>query len=108
MYAHWYEEGTWSGKSGGIEPDGSPIHVQGQTRFLVNDNCKVGHEGKKFQFGHDSGRITDPSHPPQTWPAFDYKIHTNRLTRANIMKVAEMVITRTFTKWEKHLQEKQS
>jgi len=41
VYAHWYEEGTFSGKSKGIEPDGSPLTVQGQTRFWVDDNLKI-------------------------------------------------------------------
>lgn len=41
VYAHWYEEGSWSGKSQGIEPDGSPLTVQGQTRFLVDDDLKI-------------------------------------------------------------------
>jgi hypothetical protein len=60
VYAHWYEEGTWSGASGGIEPDGSDLDVEGQTRFLVNDD----------------------------------------------LKITEMVVTRTFSVWEKKLQEK--
>ncbi len=41
VYAHWYEEGSWSGKSSGIEPDGSPLTVQGQTRFLVDNDLKI-------------------------------------------------------------------
>eukprot|EP00584_Thalassiosira_punctigera_P024815 CAMPEP_0172556364 /NCGR_PEP_ID=MMETSP1067-20121228/65690_1 /TAXON_ID=265564 ORGANISM="Thalassiosira punctigera, Strain Tpunct2005C2" /NCGR_SAMPLE_ID=MMETSP1067 /ASSEMBLY_ACC=CAM_ASM_000444 /LENGTH=244 /DNA_ID=CAMNT_0013345157 /DNA_START=48 /DNA_END=782 /DNA_ORIENTATION=- len=41
VYAHWYETGAWSGESGGIRPDGSPLNVQGQTRFLVNDDLKI-------------------------------------------------------------------
>lgn len=57
VYAHWYEEGSFSGKSQGIEPDGSPLTVQGQTRFHVN----------------------------------------------NDLKIDEIVITRTFSKWEEQL-----
>ncbi len=60
VYAHWYEEGTFSGKSQGIEPDGSPLTVQGQTRFLVG----------------------------------------------NDLKIREIVITRTFSRWEEALLEK--
>mmetsp|Transcript_3984 Transcript_3984/g.8815 ORF Transcript_3984/g.8815 Transcript_3984/m.8815 type:complete len:239 (+) Transcript_3984:86-802(+) len=41
VFAHWYETGTWSGSSEGIEPDGSPLTVQGQTRFLVDDDLKI-------------------------------------------------------------------
>mmetsp|Transcript_13573 Transcript_13573/g.25505 ORF Transcript_13573/g.25505 Transcript_13573/m.25505 type:complete len:195 (+) Transcript_13573:75-659(+) len=58
VYAHWYEEGTWSGKSRGIEPDGSALDVEGQTRFFVDDS----------------------------------------------LKITSMVVTRTFSKWEKKLQ----
>ena len=57
VYAHWYEEGSFSGKSQCIEPDGSPLTVQGQTRFHVN----------------------------------------------NDLKIDEIVITRTFSKWEEQL-----
>jgi hypothetical protein len=59
VYAHWYEEGTWSGKSRGIEPNGTTLDVEGQTRFLVDDD----------------------------------------------LKITEMVVTRTFSLWEKKLQE---
>lgn len=41
VYAHWYEEGSWSGSSKGIEPDGSKLDVQGQTRFWVDDDLKI-------------------------------------------------------------------
>ncbi|KAL7453822.1 hypothetical protein ACHAWC_005465 [Mediolabrus comicus] len=41
VYAHWYEEGSFSGTSQGIEPDGSPLTVQGQTRFLVGNDLKI-------------------------------------------------------------------
>eukprot|EP00978_Attheya_sp_CCMP212_P038663 scaffold193826_cov31-Attheya_sp.AAC.1 len=41
VFANWYEEGTWSGESQGIKPDGSPLYVEGQTRFLVNDDLKI-------------------------------------------------------------------
>lgn len=58
VFAHWYEEGTWKGISRGIEPNGSPLDVQGQTRFLVNDD----------------------------------------------LKITEMVVSRTFSEWEKLLQ----
>ena len=58
VFANWYEEGTWNGKSRGIEPDGTPLDVEGQTRFYVNDDLKIEH----------------------------------------------MVITRTFSEWEKQLQ----
>ena len=57
VYAHWYEEGSFSGKSQGIESDNSPLTVQGQTRFHVN----------------------------------------------NDLKIDEIVITRTFSKWEEQL-----
>jgi hypothetical protein len=60
VFANWYEEGTWSGNSEGMEPDGSPLDVEGQTRFLVNDN----------------------------------------------LQITEMVVTRTFSEWEKQLQKK--
>jgi len=43
VFAHWYETGTWSGKSCGIEPDGSPLTVEGQTRFYVSDDLKITH-----------------------------------------------------------------
>ena len=41
VFAHWYETGTWSGDSLGIEPQGAPLSVEGQTRFLVNDDLKI-------------------------------------------------------------------
>jgi hypothetical protein len=41
VLAHWYEEGTFKGESRGIKPDGSKLDVEGQTRFLVNDNLKI-------------------------------------------------------------------
>jgi hypothetical protein len=60
VFANWYEEGTWSGKSEGLEPDGSSLNVKGQARFLVNDD----------------------------------------------LNITEMVVTRTFSEWEKQLQKK--
>ncbi|KAL7465984.1 hypothetical protein ACHAXS_006277 [Conticribra weissflogii] len=39
--AHWYETGTFSGTSRGISPDHSPLNVQGQTRFWVDDDLKI-------------------------------------------------------------------
>ena len=62
VFANWYEEGTWSGESRGISPEGSPLDVEGQTRFLVNDD----------------------------------------------LFISEMVVTRTFSEWEKQLQAKTS
>lgn len=61
VFSHWYETGTWSGTSCGIEPKGdgtlmSPL-CEGQTRFLVSDD----------------------------------------------LKIEEIVVTRTFTEWEKML-----
>ena len=41
VFAHWYEEGTWKGFSQDIEPDFSPLYVEGQTRFLVNDDLQI-------------------------------------------------------------------
>mmetsp|Transcript_28020 Transcript_28020/g.50703 ORF Transcript_28020/g.50703 Transcript_28020/m.50703 type:complete len:94 (+) Transcript_28020:588-869(+) len=41
VYAHWYETGTLSANSKGVESDGSPLNVQGQTRFLVGDDLKI-------------------------------------------------------------------
>jgi hypothetical protein len=41
VFAHWYEEGTWKGISRGLPPDGSPLDVEGQTRFYVDDNLKI-------------------------------------------------------------------
>lgn len=41
VFAHWYETGTWSGESLGIAPQGTPLSVEGQTRFLVNDDLKI-------------------------------------------------------------------
>lgn len=41
VFAHWYEEGTWKGESEGIEPEMTPLDVEGQTRFLVNDDLKI-------------------------------------------------------------------
>lgn len=61
VVAHWYETGTWSGESCGIQPDHSPMSVEGQTRFLVDSDS---------------------------------------------YKIKELVVTRTFTKWEQHLLEK--
>jgi hypothetical protein len=57
VLAHWYETGTWSSESGGIPPQGTPLTVEGQTRFLVSDN----------------------------------------------LEITEMVVTRTFSDWEKAL-----
>ncbi|KAG7350777.1 hypothetical protein IV203_010137 [Nitzschia inconspicua] len=41
VLAHWYEEGTFKGESRGIQPDSSKLEVEGQTRFLVNDDLKI-------------------------------------------------------------------
>jgi hypothetical protein len=41
VIAHWYETGHWSGVSRGIEATGNPMQVEGQTRFLVNDDLKI-------------------------------------------------------------------
>ena len=41
VWAHWYETGTWSGESGGIPPQGTPLTVEGQTRFLVSDDLVI-------------------------------------------------------------------
>ena len=41
VFAHWYETGTWSGKSLGIVPQNTALRVEGQTRFLVNDDLKI-------------------------------------------------------------------
>ena len=57
VVAHWYETGTWSGKSCGLEPRHEPMAVEGQTRFLVNEDDKI----------------------------------------------TELVVTRTFTDWEKQM-----
>lgn len=43
VFAHWYEEGTWKGASQGIEPEHTPLKVEGQTRFLVDDDLKITH-----------------------------------------------------------------
>jgi len=41
VVAHWYETGHWSGDSRGIKATGNPMSVEGQTRFLVNDDLKI-------------------------------------------------------------------
>mmetsp|Transcript_65563 Transcript_65563/g.77631 ORF Transcript_65563/g.77631 Transcript_65563/m.77631 type:complete len:182 (-) Transcript_65563:102-647(-) len=41
VLAHWYETGTWSGFSCGLYPEGTPLTVEGQTRFLVSDELKI-------------------------------------------------------------------
>ena len=41
VFAHWYETGTWSGESLGITPHNTPLSVEGQTRFLVNDDLEI-------------------------------------------------------------------
>lgn len=41
VYAHWYETGTWSGESLGVEPQNTPLNVEGQTRFLVNNDLRI-------------------------------------------------------------------
>ena len=41
VVAHWYETGHWSGDSRGIKATGNPMEVEGQTRFLVNDDLKI-------------------------------------------------------------------
>jgi len=38
VIAHWYETGTWSGKSCDIEPTFQPMACEGQTRFKINDD----------------------------------------------------------------------
>ena len=57
VFTHWYETGTWTGKSLGAEPQNTPLTVEGQTRFLVSDD----------------------------------------------MRITDMVITRTFSDWEKSI-----
>ena len=39
--AHWYETGTWSGESCGIQPTHEPMTVEGQTRFYVSEDLKI-------------------------------------------------------------------
>jgi hypothetical protein len=41
VVAHWYETGHWTGDSRGIKATGNPMEVEGQTRFLVNDDLKI-------------------------------------------------------------------
>jgi hypothetical protein len=41
VLAHWYETGTWSCESCGIPPQGTPLTVEGQTRFLVSDSLQI-------------------------------------------------------------------
>ncbi|GFH54945.1 hypothetical protein CTEN210_11421 [Chaetoceros tenuissimus] len=41
VVAHWYETGHWTGDSRGIKATGNPMAVEGQTRFLVNDDLKI-------------------------------------------------------------------
>ena len=41
VVAHWYETGTWTGKSCGVEPTNEPMAVEGQTRFLINDDMQI-------------------------------------------------------------------
>mmetsp|Transcript_32104 Transcript_32104/g.37418 ORF Transcript_32104/g.37418 Transcript_32104/m.37418 type:complete len:380 (-) Transcript_32104:292-1431(-) len=41
VFAHWYETGTWKNNSRGIVATGNPMAVEGQTRFLVNDELKI-------------------------------------------------------------------
>lgn len=41
VFAHWYETGNWTGESCGVKPEGTPLSVEGQTRFLVNDDLKI-------------------------------------------------------------------
>lgn len=36
VVAHWYETGTWSGESCGLQPNNEPMQVEGQTRFKVD------------------------------------------------------------------------
>jgi hypothetical protein len=36
VVAHWFETGTWSGDSCGIQASNKPMAVEGQTRFLVD------------------------------------------------------------------------
>lgn len=33
--------GHWTGESRGIKASGNPMAVEGQTRFLVNDDLKI-------------------------------------------------------------------
>ncbi len=41
VFVHWYETGTWSGESCGLEPKGTPLKVEGQTRFFVSDDLQI-------------------------------------------------------------------
>ena len=41
VVAHWWETGTWSGASCGIEPKNQPMAVEGQTRFYVNEELMI-------------------------------------------------------------------
>lgn len=71
VVAHWYETGTWTGTSQGIGPphqppgvpEGRPMAVEGQSRFLVD--------------------------PEQSYT------------------IQEIIVTRTFTEWEKALLDEQ-
>jgi hypothetical protein len=39
VVAHWFETGTWSGDSCGIPAANKPMAVEGQTRFLVDQEA---------------------------------------------------------------------
>jgi len=41
VVAHWYETGHWTGDSMGVKATGNPMQVEGQTRFLVNDDLRI-------------------------------------------------------------------
>mmetsp|Transcript_11578 Transcript_11578/g.15252 ORF Transcript_11578/g.15252 Transcript_11578/m.15252 type:complete len:286 (+) Transcript_11578:60-917(+) len=40
VFAHWYETGTWTGESCGLEPNHKPMNVEGQTRFRVDSKTE--------------------------------------------------------------------
>ena len=46
VWCHWEETGTWTGRSRGIEPGGTPLEVGGHTRFLVELGEGEGEEAK--------------------------------------------------------------
>eukprot|EP00854_Cymbomonas_tetramitiformis_P011479 gene11479-13566_t len=37
VWCHWAENGTWAGESCGLAPEGTPLDVSGQTRFLLEE-----------------------------------------------------------------------
>jgi len=102
VWSHWFEVGSWSGKSLGIAPTGEPLTVEGHTRFLVNDDFKITkvvvtrtfsdweiQSAKGNAAGKEEPKSTENESKPPTYTSLhtpNTKINTLKKVTQNIVK----------------------